>query len=118
MCFSDILGIYAYCGISGLLIVAILFVVFTIGARVTDLETLSAYECGFNPFEDAKYKFDVQFYLVSILYIIFDLEVMLLYPLVSCFFFCFSGSFLMLSYFFLLLMIGILYEMFGDALYW
>jgi len=45
-----------------------------------DIEKLSAYECGFDPFEDARNRFDVRFYLVSILFIIFDLEVTFLFP--------------------------------------
>jgi NADH-quinone oxidoreductase subunit A len=45
-----------------------------------DSEKLSAYECGFEPFEDARRQFDVRFYLVSILFIIFDLEVAFLFP--------------------------------------
>jgi len=45
-----------------------------------DPEKVSAYECGFNAFEDARMKFDVRFYLVSILFIIFDLEVAFLFP--------------------------------------
>ena len=45
-----------------------------------DPEKLSAYECGFNAFDDARMKFDVRFYLVSILFIIFDLEVAFLFP--------------------------------------
>jgi NADH-quinone oxidoreductase subunit A len=44
------------------------------------IEKNSAYECGFNPFEDARNKFDVRFYLVGILFIIFDLEVVFLFP--------------------------------------
>jgi len=47
-----------------------------------DSEKVSAYECGFNAFDDARMKFDVRFYLVSILFIIFDLEVAFLFPLV------------------------------------
>lgn len=45
-----------------------------------DFEKLSAYECGFQPFEDARSKFDIKFYLVAILFIIFDLEVSFLFP--------------------------------------
>jgi len=45
-----------------------------------DFEKLSAYECGFQPFEDARNKFDIKFYLVAILFIIFDLEVSFLFP--------------------------------------
>jgi NADH-quinone oxidoreductase subunit A len=45
-----------------------------------DKEKISAYECGSNPFEDARNQFDVRFYLVAILFIIFDLEVSFLFP--------------------------------------
>ena len=48
--------------------------------KAPDPEKLSAYECGFNAFDDARMKFDVRFYLVSILFIIFDLEVAFLFP--------------------------------------
>lgn len=51
-----------------------------IGPRRPDSEKLSAYECGFEPFGDARGQFDVRFYLVSILFIIFDLEVAFLFP--------------------------------------
>jgi NADH-quinone oxidoreductase subunit A len=66
-------------------IAAALGLVFIIGAAVLaptspDPEKLSSYECGFNAFDDARMKFDVRFYLVSILFIIFDLEVAFLFP--------------------------------------
>merc|ERR1712146_250722 len=50
------------------------------GPSNPDKEKLSAYECGFTPFEDARGRFDVRFYLVAILFIIFDLEVAFLFP--------------------------------------
>jgi NADH-quinone oxidoreductase subunit A len=50
------------------------------GRQKPDTEKLSAYECGFEAFEDARRKFDVRFYLVAILFIIFDLEVAFLFP--------------------------------------
>ncbi|MEO7027247.1 MAG: NADH-quinone oxidoreductase subunit A [Caulobacteraceae bacterium] len=51
-----------------------------VAPKAPDPEKLSAYECGFNAFDDARMKFDVRFYLVSILFIIFDLEVAFLFP--------------------------------------
>jgi len=63
-------------GLSCLMIVASLLV----GLRNPDTEKLSAYECGFEAFSDARHKFDVRFYLVAILFIIFDLEVAFLFP--------------------------------------
>jgi NADH-quinone oxidoreductase subunit A len=60
--------------------VAFLVAAAVIAPKAPDPEKLSAYECGFNAFDDARMKFDVRFYLVSILFIIFDLEVALLFP--------------------------------------
>ena len=51
-----------------------------IAVRKPDPEKVSAYECGFNAFDDARMKFDVRFYLVAILFIIFDLEIAFLFP--------------------------------------
>lgn len=64
-----------------LLITIILFCVsFFFVYQQSNLEKLSAYECGFNPFGDARYKFEVHYYLVGILFIIFDLEITFLFP--------------------------------------
>jgi NADH-quinone oxidoreductase subunit A len=62
--------------------ISLLFLVASslLAPRKPDPEKLSAYECGFNAFDDARMKFDVRFYLVSILFIIFDLEVAFLFP--------------------------------------
>ena len=68
------LGIAAAIGIVFILAAAVF------APRAPDPEKLSAYECGFNAFDDARMKFDVRFYLVSILFIIFDLEVAFLFP--------------------------------------
>ena len=64
---------------------AVIGILFMVGAWALapsnpDSEKLSAYECGFNAFDDARMKFDVRFYLVAILFIIFDLEVAFLFP--------------------------------------
>jgi NADH-quinone oxidoreductase subunit A len=61
---------------------SVLFIVLStlFAPKKPDAEKLSAYECGFNAFDDARMKFDVRFYLVSILFIIFDLEVAFLFP--------------------------------------
>ncbi|GIX33309.1 MAG: NADH-quinone oxidoreductase subunit A [Lysobacterales bacterium] len=59
---------------------ALLFLGSLLGPRRPDAEKLSPYECGFEAFEDARLKFDVRFYLVAILFIIFDLEIAFLFP--------------------------------------
>ena len=64
-----------------IIIVYILYLVSSfISPQKLDKEKASAYECGFSPFEDARQKFDIRFYLVSILFIIFDLEIVFLFP--------------------------------------
>jgi len=53
---------------------------FALARQANDLEKASAYECGFDPFEDARNAFDVRFYLVAILFLVFDLEAVFLFP--------------------------------------
>ncbi len=72
--------ILIFLGIAIGLASAIVLASLIIARQKPDSEKLSAYECGFEPFEDARVKFDVRFYLVAILFIIFDLEVAFLFP--------------------------------------
>ncbi len=67
-------------GVAALLGIAFLVAAAVIAPTAPDPEKLSAYECGFNAFDDSRMKFDVRFYLVAILFIIFDLEVAFLFP--------------------------------------
>ena len=67
-------------GVAAVLGLVFLVVPWIVAPSNPDPEKLSAYECGFNPFDDARIKFDVRFYLVAILFIIFDLEVAFLFP--------------------------------------
>jgi NADH-quinone oxidoreductase subunit A len=74
------LPIVIFLGIAVVLGVAFIAAAAILAPKAPDAEKLSAYECGFNAFDDARMKFDVRFYLVSILFIIFDLEVAFLFP--------------------------------------
>lgn len=74
------LPIVIFFGIATVLGVAFILAAAVLAPKAPDPEKLSAYECGFNAFDDARMKFDVRFYLVSILFIIFDLEVAFLFP--------------------------------------
>ncbi len=76
----EYLPILLFIGIAGGLSLVLMGVPFVIAPAKPDPEKLSAYECGFNAFGDARMKFDVRFYLVSLLFIIFDLEVAFLFP--------------------------------------
>ncbi len=77
---KDYLPIVIFIGISLAIGLALLLSAFIIAVHHPDTEKVSAYECGFDAFDDARMKFDIRFYLVSILFIIFDLEVAFLFP--------------------------------------
>ena len=83
-----------------------------------DTEKNSAYECGFEPFESARLKFDVRFYLVAILFVIFDLEVAFLFPWAVGFQHIGGLGFWSMMLFLLILTIGFLYEWKKGALEW
>ena len=76
----DYLPIVIFMAVAMGLALVLMITPILIAIRNPDPEKLSAYECGFNAFDDARMKFDVRFYLVSILFIIFDLEVAFLFP--------------------------------------
>jgi NADH-quinone oxidoreductase subunit A len=77
---ADYLPLIVFIGVSLFIAAALLVAPFLVAYNSPDPEKLSAYECGFNAFDDARMKFDVRFYLVAILFIIFDLEVAFLFP--------------------------------------
>ena len=77
---QDYLPLAIFIGVAMGLGAALLITPFLVAYKSPDPEKLSAYECGFNAFDDARMKFDVRFYLVAILFIIFDLEVTFLFP--------------------------------------
>ena len=95
----------------------IIFVLsFLISQKADDREKLTAYECGFNPFEDSRNEFDVRFYLVAILFLIFDLEISFLFPFIASFH-CINFIGLYSMFFFLfILTIGFVYEWQKGAL--
>jgi len=76
----EYLPILIFLGIAIGLAAIILIASYVVAPQRPDAEKLSAYECGFDAFDDARNKFDVRFYLVAILFIIFDLEVAFLFP--------------------------------------
>jgi len=83
-----------------------------------DPEKLSAYECGFDPYDDARSRFDVRFYLVSILFIIFDLEVSFLFPWCVTLYQIGYFGFCTMMVFLGVLTIGFIYEWKKGALEW
>jgi NADH-quinone oxidoreductase subunit A len=77
---SEYAGILGYTAIAVGLSRVILRVSMFVATATADAEKLSSYECGFNPFDDARSRFDIRFYLVAIRFIVFDIEASFLYP--------------------------------------
>ncbi len=91
---------------------------FVLGPRRPDSAKLSPYECGFEAFEDSRMKFDVRFYLVAILFIIFDLEIAFLFPWAIVLTEIGWFGFLAMAVFLLILVVGFAYEWKKGALQW
>lgn len=83
-----------------------------------DMEKISAYECGFDPFEDARIRFEIQYFIIGILFIIFDLEIAFLFPWAIIISTLMLQEFIIISIFLLSLTIGFLYEWREGALNW
>ena len=114
----DYLPIVIFLGVSLFIGLALMAAPFLIAVRNPDPEKVSAYECGFNAFDDARMKFDVRFYLVSILFIIFDLEVAFLFPWAVAFKDVGAFGFWSMLAFLGVLTIGFIYEWRKGALEW
>ena len=91
---------------------------FVVGDSQPDQEKLSAYECGFEPFEDSRMEFDVRFYLVAILFIIFDLEIAFLFPWAISLGNIGILGFISMMIFLFILTVGFIYEWKKGALDW
>ena len=112
------LPLVVFIGVAGVIGIALLVTPFVVAYKKPDPEKLSAYECGFNAFDDARMKFDIRFYLVAILFIIFDLEVAFLFPWAITF-----GDLGALGFWSMMMFLGVLtngfiYEWKKGALEW
>ena len=112
------LPLVVFIGVSAVIGLALLLAAFVVAYKQPDPEKLSAYECGFNAFDDARMKFDVRFYLVAILFIIFDLEVSFLFPWAVAFGDLGFYGFISMMVFLAVLTIGFIYEWKKGALEW
>jgi len=119
---SDLLSTYLplvlFIGVSVVIGLALLAVPFVVAFKQPDPEKLSAYECGFNAFDDARMTFDVRYYLVALLFIIFDLEVAFLFPWAVTFGGLGWVGFWSMMIFLGVLTIGFIYEWKKGALEW
>ena len=115
---QNYLPLVVFIGVASLIGIVLLIAPFVVAFQQPDPEKLSAYECGFNAFDDARMKFDVRFYLVAILFIIFDLEVAFLFPWVVAFKTVGWFGLCSVMIFLGVLTIGFIYEWKKGALEW
>jgi NADH-quinone oxidoreductase subunit A len=116
--FDQYLPLAIFMAIAAIIAGVLLVAPFLVAYKAPDAEKLSAYECGFNAFDDARMKFDVRFYLVSLLFIIFDLEVAFLFPWAVAFKEIGALGFWSMMVFLGVLTIGFVYEWKKGALEW
>jgi NADH-quinone oxidoreductase subunit A len=114
----EYLPLIIFVGVAAAIGLVLLIIAFVVAYKQPDPEKLSAYECGFNAFDDARMKFDVRFYLVAILFIIFDLEVSFLFPWAVAFSKLGAFGFWSMMLFLAVLTVGFIYEWKKGALEW
>ena len=115
---SEYLPILLFISIGFVIAIGMTAIPFVIGQSKPDNEKLSAYECGFEAFDDARGRFDVRFYLVAILFIIFDLEIAFLFPWAISLGSIGALGFWSMMLFLFILTIGFIYEWKIGALDW
>ena len=114
----EYLPILIFLGLALVIVLAMLGGSYLIARQNPNSDKLSPFECGFAPFDDARGQFDVRFYLVAILFIIFDLEVSFLFPWAVAFGQLGAFGFWSMMVFLAVLTIGFIYEWRKGALEW
>ena len=120
---------YIYCSAYKILLIALccglLLILILVGlARLiapsnnVTLEKLSAYECGFHPFQTARLPVDIHFYVIGILFLIFDMEIIFLYPWFGVAYLVGWVGLFNFYFFFLILVVGFIYEYYMNVLAW
>lgn len=77
---EEFLNIFLFCCVAAAIAILIVSLSYLLAVQNPETEKLSTYECGFEPYEDTRHQFDVRFYLIAILFIVFDIEAVYLYP--------------------------------------
>ena len=115
---AEYLPIAIFIGVALIIGLALMIAPFLVAVRNPDPEKVSTYECGFKAFDDARMQFDVRFYLVAILFIIFDLEAIYLFPWAISFREVGDAGFWSMMVFLAELTIGLIYAWRIGALEW
>src|SRR5690242_17095487 len=116
--FERIILTYAYSGVAVILILLLiiilicmlLFISILSGFNEVEQSEYTTYECGFMPFSSSRIKFDIKFYLISVLFILFDLEIILLFPFTITLYIVGKFGYFNMIFFILVLTIGFIYE--------
>ena len=115
---AEYLPILVFLAVAGALGVLLLVLGYLIAPHEPDAEKVSAYECGFEAFEDTRMKFDVRYYLVAILFIVFDLEIAFLFPWAVALDAIGAAGLVAMGIFLAILVVGFIYEWKKGALEW
>lgn len=116
--YTEYFSLMIFAFISILIVFILLLVSYIVSPKNINVEKLSAYECGFEPFDESRKSFDIQFYIVGVLFLIFDIEIAFLFPwAVSLSSIGLFGFWTMMTFYFLI-NIGFIYEWQRGALDW
>ena len=118
MFLKNYLSIFIFFLVSVALSIFVFFLPYLLSSKSYDKEKLSSYDCGFSPFEDTKNEFDIKFYIIAILFIIFDLEIGFLFPFSLCLENVAKLGLFSMYFFLIILTVGFIYEWKKGALDW
>ena len=110
MFLTNYLSIFIFFCFSVVLSLIFFFLSFFLSSKLDDTEKLTVYECGFNPFMGSQMEFDVKFYVVAVLFIIFDLEISFLFPFSTALCSITIFGFYSMFFFLFVLTVGFFYE--------
>jgi len=116
--YTEYYNIFIFAFISILIVFILLLLSYVVSPKNINVEKSSAYECGFEPFDESRKSFDIQFYIVGVLFLIFDVEVAFLFPWAVAINSIGLFGFWTMIFFYFLINIGFLYEWQRGALDW
>ena len=118
MIITNYSGILLFLVIAIILAVIVFAIPYLLSYKTIDREKFSSYECGFNPFKDSRNEFEIKFYLVAILFLIFDLEISFLFPWCVTYNLVSAFGFWTMMVFLTILTLGLIYEWIMGGLEW
>lgn len=115
---TNYLMVFLFFGIVSIIACIMVLLAYLFAPRVSYLDKITSYECGFEPFHDARLKFNIHFYIIAILFLLFDLEVAFIFPWLFSVGVMDLTGFLSMFFFILILTVGFVYEWVKGALQW